>query len=328
MNESVKENNINEKVPLPNLRGGDISDLDYLVAPERARTPGLDFDVMCQNAGMVAEKPISWKDAVVMHERYKQWLESTPPLKSGFHGLDEDVELRPGYFVVIGARPNVGKTAFMAQLARFYARQVKVMFFTLEQSIEQIVGRMTSSGDVSGIEGNLMFSEESSLDAIELTIKAYKPDVVFIDQLSKVKLSHDVENVRMRFVEVTNRLQPFARDNNCMIVISAQESRMGKGLPPADNASFKESGSIEEDADVLMILRAENEDDSDVMSDERRLYVTKTRVPNAKRGSYKLHYHPDTDTFSDAFVQAIDDDVPFSEGEQEEIKIPRERRLK
>lgn len=334
MDNSFENNNIMETAPLPNLRRGkapDISDLDDLIAPERAGTPGIDLQAMSCDAGVPVKAPLSWNATMERYNQYQEWLRTTPPFKSGLP-FDKDVELRPGYFVIVGARPTVGKTAFMLQLARVYARTSKVIFFTLEDGIERVVSRMMLSNDVYGIESNLMFSEEASLDGIEMTIKAYKPDIVFIDQLSKVRLSQEFDQVRLRFLEVTNRLQPFARDNNCMVVISVQESRVGKTLPAAENASFKESGSIEEDADVLMVLRAtiDGKDNCEVMGNERTLHITKTRIANGDRGSYKLFYDKKTGQFiplSDhynpvvgdvnGFLPERDDDVPFDEGKQQ-----------
>lgn len=209
----------------------------------------------------------------------------------GIKNIDESPDfpkIVPGNLLVIAARPGVGKTAFSFQMAENAARNgFKVLYFPLEMTDVEM-GRRTirrrtnidaqkiNSGnlekedyekisilaDAPGYSSNLYLLEGVRyLSKIRASIKKYKPDIVFLDQLSQIEPEVRTNNIREKFVYITKNLKAMALKMNVPIVLIAQLNRdasNGSGeeafkLPSLSN--LKESGSIEEDADYVLLIQ-------------------------------------------------------------------------
>ena len=205
----------------------------------------------------------------------------------GFTGLMESIGALTGnQLIVLAGRPAQGKTAFALSMAIEMAKQVPVAFFSLEMDSEQLMMRVISremkiplgdlrSGKLTdrqlGIltgrsfcinELNLIIDDKSDLDLMLLRnkIRKYKHDsniqAVVIDYLQLMT----PPNARSREQEVglmTRTLKKLSKIYNIPIIILAQlnrniEQRGGNAIPQLSD--LRESGSIEQDADIVMFI--------------------------------------------------------------------------
>lgn len=211
-------------------------------------------------------------------------------LKTGFHDLDKKTAgFQKGDFIVIGARPAMGKTTFAQNLAYNIANINKkgVLFFSMEMAKNEIVDRMVSA--VSGVDnwamrtGNLSdedfqqicdatdemdeipiyIDDTSSMTIIELRNKARRAmhdhniGIVIIDYLQLIQGGDRYKGQRVQEVtEISRGLKILARELEIPVIALAQLSRnvTGRDDPRPVLSDLRESGSIEQDADLVMFL--------------------------------------------------------------------------
>lgn len=211
-------------------------------------------------------------------------------LKTGFTDLDKKTAgLQKGDLVIIGARPAMGKTTFAQNLAYNIANINKkgVLFFSMEMAANEIVDRMIS--DIADVDnwrmrtGNLSDEEfsrigdalgdidelpiyiddTSSMTIAELRNKARRAmhdhgiGVVIVDYLQLMAGSDRYAGNRVQEVtEISRGLKVLARELEIPVVALAQLSRnvTGRDDPRPVLSDLRESGSIEQDADLVMFL--------------------------------------------------------------------------
>ena len=207
--------------------------------------------------------------------------------------------LRPQDLTVVAGRPGAGKSTYCMQIALDAVQNnFKVMFLPLEMSAEAVAGRMVQSiayGNVTSdmIRGTvettaeqkkqlydamqtvnsilnsgqfIMLEGERDLAAIEQQVAIYHPDILIIDQLSQLtdsRQSFRNDQIRYRFSHLTQSLKALAMETGVSIVLAAQQSRKAEELKDGKptNGLFKESGSIEEDADRCFQLIGHEHDE-------------------------------------------------------------------
>jgi replicative DNA helicase len=98
----------------------------------------------------------------------------------------------------------------------------------------------------------------SRLADIKQHIKHYQPKVVFIDQLSQLRENRKFNSIREQFTYMTNNLKAMTMELDIPIVLLAQVNRNAQNTEPT-LADLKESGSIEEDSDVVIMLHQTDE---------------------------------------------------------------------
>lgn len=216
-------------------------------------------------------------------------------LKSGFPDLDKKTAgFHRSDLIILAARPAMGKTALALNFARNVAAINKkaVLIFSLEMSKEQLVNRMLS--DASGVDsfkletGNLadedfakisdamsMLSEEQifiddkpSLTIMEMRTKARRIaheselGLIIVDylQLMSGSSKHSSDNRVQEISEISRGLKMIARELNVPVIALSQLSR---SVESRDNkkpllSDLRESGSIEQDADIVMFLYRED----------------------------------------------------------------------
>ncbi len=252
-------------------------------------------------------------------------------LKTGFRDLDKKTAgFHKGDLIILGARPAMGKTTFAQNLTYNIAsiNNRGVLFFSMEMAKGQIVDRMIS--DVSGVEswniqtGNLSDEEfqkigdalgemdglpiymddTSSMTIVELRNKARRaihdhPDIgaIVVDYLQLIQGSDRYKGNRVQEVtEISRGLKILARELDIPVIALAQLSRnvTGRDDPRPQLSDLRESGSIEQDADIVMFLHRvdyyhQNEDNYEP-TNITELIIAKHR--RGATGKVELYFHP------------------------------------
>ena len=251
-------------------------------------------------------------------------------LKTGFRDLDKKTAgFQKGDLIVIGARPAMGKTTLAQNLAYNIATmngKTGVLFFSMEMAANEIVDRIVS--DVSGVDnwkirtGNITDEEFSRIrDAMgemdelpiyiddtsmmninELRNKARRAihdhniGVVIVDYLQLIQGTGTYKGNRVQEVTETSRgLKILARELNIPVVALAQLSRTvtGRDDPTPVLSDIRESGSIEQDADLVMFLHRpdyyKTNDDNYEETNITQLIIAKHR--HGAIGKIELYFH-------------------------------------
>ena len=242
-------------------------------------------------------------------------------IRWGISWLDERLHISGGDMVVIGGQASSGKTAFALQLAFHIARQKRVGFFSYETGNEKLIDRTVACQTLVSYEKVMTDKleredmqqiyemrrelEEPDMEYLETNgwtvsdIGAYamarRYDVIVVDYLQKIAVTSqgrylgDYERVS----RVSSDLQQLGRQTGRIIIALSQLSRPGKdGLGPT-MASLRSSGQIEQDADVVLLLYRENEQDTE---SRRKLVIAKNKDGRANEGTL-LEFDGDNQRF-------------------------------
>ncbi len=247
-------------------------------------------------------------------------------IMSGFEDLDNLLNgFQKSSFVVVGARPNVGKTAFGLNIATHIALRSKIpaAFFSLEMPDLELMYRILASEsrisserfkkgmyknkeeilkltDVAGriYEAPLHIIDRPGLKLLELRslarrLKAEKNiGIIFIDYLGL--LVHENSSLQRweQFSDISRSLKALARELNIPIVALAQLRREAEGKNIPMLADLRDSGSIEQDADLILFLHREREIEKDIKDQSdfvpTDLYIAKNR--NGQTGKITLMF--------------------------------------
>lgn len=213
-------------------------------------------------------------------------------ISSGFKGLDQLTNgLQPGELIIIAARPSMGKTAFTLNIAANVAMNSKdpVAFFSLEMGAEQLVHRLigsearldlsklrkgqiertefsqliTAAGKLGG--APLFIDETASLSISEMRSKCrryvrnHNVKLIIVDYLQLMSGPEGYESKAVEVAEISKGLKGIARELKVPVIALSQlnrgvESRIDKRPMMSD---LRESGAIEQDADVIAFLYRE-----------------------------------------------------------------------
>ena len=256
--------------------------------------------------GKTSNAPSKLKDIIVnnVYDTLKKITGEDKELYKGYTTGYSDLDkvltgLNRSDLILIGARPAMGKTSFALNLARNVAAlgKRKVLFFSLEMTKEQLAMRVLGTearvssmkmrnGNISQDEWirlgmatsalndcELYFDDTSSITVPEMKAKTRRlggVECVIIDYLGLIKGSTRTENRVQEVSEITRNLKMMAKDLNIPIICCAQLSRGTEGRGKSHRpqlSDLRESGSIEQDADIVMMLyrpdyyKGEREDD-------------------------------------------------------------------
>lgn len=208
-----------------------------------------------------------------------------PPeyIRFGLKPLDETLFVRPGDLVVLGGYSSAGKTLLSIQFALEMRKKYRVGYFSLETDNEKMGERMIShyakvgfraikegteteedlvnvqrmGVELGDLKGSLTFHRVSglSLRDIQAITLSRRHQIIFVDYLQIVDAPG--RDFRERVSNVSMGLHTLAQAHGVTVIALAQLSRPEKsknGATPPNMWSFKESGQIENDADVAMLL--------------------------------------------------------------------------
>ena len=209
---------------------------------------------------------------------------------TGYSGLDGVLAgMGKGDLIIVGARPGMGKTSFVLNIASNVAAQTKkaVCVFSLEMPAEQLVSRMLSSealvdsyslrkgtltpedwtkiaeasGRLAGID--LLIDDSAGITATAMKAKLRRVDnlgLVVIDYLQLMQGERHLDNKVQEVADISRNLKLLAKELKVPVVTCAQlsrsvESRTDKTPMLSD---LRDSGAIEQDADIVMFLHRED----------------------------------------------------------------------
>lgn len=222
-------------------------------------------------------------------EKASKTAGSVTGIPTGFIDLDyKTAGLQPADFILVAARPSMGKTALVLNIAQYVAfrKDLGVAIFSLEMSKEQLVNRLFSleskvdsqhirTGELSDqewedlIEGasnvgksHLIIDDTPGISMAELRSKCRKYkmesglDLVIIDYLQLMSGSGKSDSRQQEVSDISRALKAMARELNVPVVALSQLSRAVEQRPDHRPmlSDLRESGAIEQDADVVMFI--------------------------------------------------------------------------
>ena len=245
-------------------------------------------------------------------------------IPSGFDALDK---LTSGFqkteLTVIGARPSMGKTSLALNMAAHIAIEQKIpaAFFSLEMSDRSLLLRLISSE--AKIDSNkfrnsflskkdfanmfiaadriipapLYFVDIPNISILDIQAMARmlrtqeKVEIIFIDYIGLIS-SENPNQVRHEFIsEVSRSLKGLARELDIPVVACSQVSRESEKAGRAPNlADIRESGSIEQDADIVMFIHSDKEEKTDDQSKGHKVKLIVAKNRNGPTGVVELTY--------------------------------------
>lgn len=274
---------------------------------------------------------------------------------SGFDELDNmTAGFQPGDLVILAARPSMGKTAFSLNIAQHVALRHKkhVAYFSVEMAKEQLMMRMLASEarvNLSDIrsgrirdtdwpriiekasimaEAPLYIDDTSGISPFEIRSKARRLkaqhglDMIMIDYLQIMDLKQKVDSRERAVAEISRNLKAIAKELQVPVIALSQlnrgvEGRSGEARKPV-LSDLRESGSIEQDADLIMMLYREEyyEPDNAEIKGMAEVLVRKHR--NGPIGDIKLKWEGAVGRFTKwegppAFSGALTEPAPYNQ---------------
>ncbi len=260
------------------------------------------------------------KEIEIIDARYNSKNQFTG-IPTGFGKLDSYTSgFQNSELIIIGARPSIGKTALALSMMQNIAleKNIPCGFFSLEMPYESIGMRILSqesrvpmhkmrSGmlkyedvkkiqDAAGrwFEAPLYTVDTPNMKLLELRamarrmVKNHKVKIIFIDYIGLITTENPNAPVYDQMSEVSKSLKALARELEIPIVALCQVARAAEGEPP-NLAQLRGSGSIEQDADVVMFLHRERLKEETPVQ-EATLILAKQR--NGATGDIKISFVP------------------------------------
>lgn len=306
------------------------------------------FDIVMNRQGGEELKPLG--DALeIAYQKIEELAKLKGKLAgvpTGFIDLDSMLTgLHPGELIIVGARPAMGKTSFAMNIAEHAALNADktVAVFTLEMPREQIALRMLCSDarvDMQKVRKGILHDSDwmslaKSLGPLSaspmyiddtaaisptqlrsrcrrLMMDTGKLDLVVIDYLGLMHSDGRAESRNMEVSEISRALKAIALELKIPIVACAQLSRANKDRIDKRPmlSDLRDSGSIEQDADVVMFLHREeyyNKETEDKNIGE--VIVSKQR--SGPLGTVKLAWLSEFTTFANLARESQSGDAPF-----------------
>lgn len=277
-------------------------------------------------------------------------------IATGFKTLDEKLcGLQSSEMIVLAARPSVGKTAFALNIARNVAKYGEggVLIFSLEMSKEMLLQRLICmEGEIDGqimrksfagkkimadiVETSgriynlpIFIDDTPSINIIELRSKARKhlysnPEVklIIIDYLQLMNVHRRGENRQVEIAEISRQIKGLARELKVPIITLCQLSREAeKDSSEPKLSHLRESGAIEQDADVVLMLyqdkKEEKEKETKKTKDPINVHLKIAKQRNGPTGIIDLFFHRRHQLFLEVGHFIADDSSPHEIEEEE-----------
>jgi replicative DNA helicase len=253
-------------------------------------------------------------------------------ISTGFYDLDKmTAGFQPGELIIIAARPSMGKTAFSLNIAMNAALRDKksIAYFSVEMGKEQVMMRLLASEARIGLsqlrsgnieeyawpklintaakmsEAPIFIDDTSGISPFDIRAKVrrmksrFGVDMVVIDYLQLMSMKQKVENRQQEVSEISKMLKGLAREMKIPVVALAQLNRGVEGRSDRRPmlSDLRESGSIEQDADVIMMLYREDYYDRDTPEIKGLAEVIIGKQRNGPTGTVKVRWRPEFGLF-------------------------------
>jgi replicative DNA helicase len=254
---------------------------------------------------------------------------------TGFQKLDNYLGgLQKSDLIILASRPSQGKTAFALNIARYLAVQEKIPvgIFSLEMSKDQIIdrfialeagvslwrlrtGKLLKDGDVDELslvyeaverlKNSPIFIDDSpSLNNLQIRTMSRKLKheigelgLIIIDYLQLIRSFRNIDNRVQEVSEISKSLKELARELDVPVIAISQLSREPEkrvsSIPRLSD--LRESGSLEQDADVVLFIHRPKEGVAGLPSNQVNIIIAKHR--NGPIGSIDLYFDPDSLSF-------------------------------
>ncbi|MCL4457829.1 MAG: replicative DNA helicase [Nitrospirae bacterium] len=275
------------------------------------------------------------KDTFKMIEHLYDKKEAITGVPSGFKDIDElTAGFQPSDLIIIGGRPGMGKTAFALNIAQHVAIDLKepVAIFSLEMSKEQLAMRMLCSESMvnashvrKGFIGKqdwpkltnaagrladaLIFIDDSSaITVLEVRAKARRLkmehgglSLVVVDYLQLMRSRGNFERREQEISEISRSLKALAKELRVPVIALSQLNRAveQRGEKKPTLADLRESGAIEQDADVIMFIYRDEIYNKNNPSNKGKAEVNIAKQRNGPTGTVNLTYLADSTRFVD-----------------------------
>ena len=286
--------------------------------------------------GFAHVKPVAEDVLAKVQEYAKRETHALTGLATGFRELDQMTSgLQRTDLIIVAARPSMGKTALCLTMAQNAAIQedATVALFSLEMSKEQLVMRMLSSearvdahrfrtgyltreewGRLAGAIGTLseariFIDDTPGISVLEMRAKARRLaaeqknlDLIIVDYLQLMSGTGRTESRQQEVSKISRELKGLAKELNVPVLALSQLSRAPEARnPPRPLMSdLRESGSIEQDADVVaFIYREEYYKPSEENAGLAEIMISKQR--NGPTGTVKLAFLKEFTRFENYF---------------------------
>jgi replicative DNA helicase len=264
------------------------------------------------------------KDSIETIDKLYQRKAHVTGIPSGF--IDFDIKtagLQPSDLIVIAGRPSMGKSAFALGIAEYagVVEKIPLAMFSLEMSKEQLVQRMLCSharvdahkvrtgylapsdwprltaaaGKLS--EAPIFIDDTPGISVMELRAKARRLkahqniQLIILDYLQLMRGSYGIENRQQEISEISRSLKALARELHVPVIAISQLSRAVEARTDhrPQLSDLRESGAIEQDADlVTLLLREEYYNSTSENQGVAEVIIAKQR--NGPVGSLKLAF--------------------------------------
>ena len=238
--------------------------------------------------------------------------------------IDRDVKISKGDYIIIGGRPSSGKSTFATNIMANMSRDNKVVFFSLETNIVNITNKiicLTGKIPLNKImnktlseeeekrfqetynalmNSNLKIVEAAGMTVNQISTKALQEqaDIIFVDHMSIV--NSNAKSLYEKVSKISNELHEFAQREKITVIALSQLRRAEQGRKAQEPtmSDLRESGAIEQDADVVMILydpvtALSNEEQAeyrkDISKQKRDLIIAKNKL--GKTGKLYLDFY-------------------------------------
>lgn len=258
-------------------------------------------------------------------------LRGTP---TGFRDLDNLLAgLQKADLVVLAARPSLGKTSLALDIARHVAieKNIPVGIFSLEMSVDQLIDRViaaeahvnlwnlrigalsSESDDFARIrdamerisKAPLYIDDAASLNILQMRAKARRLQaekglgLIVVDYLQLMVPRTNTDNMVQQITEISRSLKALARELNVPVLAISQLNRAVEGRPDKKPvlSDLRDSGSIEQDADVVMfIYREDRVKENSGRENQADILVAKHR--NGPIGKITLYFNQQNTSFT------------------------------
>lgn len=317
--------------------GTDYSDVQSLI--DYAESEILKVGEQNISSGLVGSMDIVKSAVEKIEDLYRRKADVTG-IPTGFLELDRMTSgLHAGELIIIAARPSMGKTALSLNIASHMALRAKktVAYFSVEMGKESVMMRLLASeakinmGEIRNgriqdaswpkliqsagaiSEAPLFIDDTSGISPFEIRARCRRLkathglDCIMIDYLQLMDLKLKVESRERAVSEISKSLKAIAKEMQIPVIALAQLNRGVEGRSDRRPmlSDLRESGSIEQDADVIMLLYRDDYYDKDDADKAGHAEIIIGKQRNGPTGTVKLQFDAKFNKFRDADGGAV-----------------------